>query len=118
MCLWLAYAFGFSEQHSLTVCPTKLLLHIPCPGCGTTRAAMLFLTGHCIDAVALNPNVLFAVIFLVAMPIVLIYDGITRRKMTVHLYKRCERALRNKWILIAFFVVEAGIWIHNIVLDI
>ena len=48
----------------------------------------------------------------------LIYDGITRKKMTVHLYKRCERALRNKWILIAFFVVETGIWIHNIVLDI
>ena len=41
---------------SVTICPLKLLFHIPCPGCGITRASGLLLKGQFFDAFILNPN--------------------------------------------------------------
>lgn len=38
-------------------CPMMIVLHIPCPGCGMTRALVLVLTGHWQDAWLLQPLV-------------------------------------------------------------
>jgi hypothetical protein len=45
------------------VCPVKLLLHIPCPGCGLTRGFIAILHLRFIDA--FNDNALSIPIFLV-----------------------------------------------------
>lgn len=36
-------------------CPMMIVLHIPCPGCGMTRALVLVLTGHWQAAWQLQP---------------------------------------------------------------
>lgn len=41
--------YGFYPQ-----CPVYALLHIQCPGCGTTRALAALLEGHVMEALRLN----------------------------------------------------------------
>lgn len=41
--------YGFYPQ-----CPVYALLHIQCPGCGTTRALAVLLGGHLMEAMRLN----------------------------------------------------------------
>ncbi|MEI3519926.1 MAG: DUF2752 domain-containing protein [Anaerosacchariphilus sp.] len=38
-------------------CPMQILLGLPCPGCGMTRALGLFLTGHLAAAWKMQPPV-------------------------------------------------------------
>jgi hypothetical protein len=38
-------------------CPVRLVLHVPCPSCGLTRATLLALTGHEREAFAMHPLV-------------------------------------------------------------
>ena len=38
-------------------CPMMIFLHLPCPGCGMTRAFVLVLTGHWQQAWQLQPLV-------------------------------------------------------------
>lgn len=40
-----------------TTCPGVLLLGLPCPGCGITRALWLLCTGHPVQAFLMNPSV-------------------------------------------------------------
>jgi hypothetical protein len=49
-----------------TVCPSKLLIGLPCPACGITRATKLLLTGHFRESFQMHPLLLlliFQVIF-------------------------------------------------------
>ncbi len=39
----------------IPVCPMVLLTGLPCPGCGMTRAAVLFLQGHWLAAWQMHP---------------------------------------------------------------
>ena len=44
--------FGF-------VCPSEILLGLPCPGCGLTRAALLMIKGDFDGSMRMNPMLLF-----------------------------------------------------------
>jgi hypothetical protein len=59
---WLASAGG----GSLCACPFKLVTGLACPGCGATRAALAFLSGHVGDAWRWNP--LLTCAYLLAPP--------------------------------------------------
>ena len=39
----------------VSVCPAAALAHVPCPGCGLTRAGLALLAGDLTAAMALNP---------------------------------------------------------------
>ena len=45
-CAWVMVAYCTEGQSGLVVCPSKLIYHIPCPGCGMTRATLLVIHGH------------------------------------------------------------------------
>ncbi len=47
------------------MCIFKLLFGLPCPGCGLTRANVLFFTGHFYEAFMMHPLFLVADIFLI-----------------------------------------------------
>lgn len=54
-----------------TPCPIRLVTGLPCPGCGITRAAVLFVTGHWQQAWQMNP-VIFPIV------LVVLYYGVNR----------------------------------------
>lgn len=59
-------------------CPVASLLHYPCPGCGMTRAAELFLRGHVRESLRMHPLVLPALavlLLLVASTVSAAFDG-------------------------------------------
>ncbi len=57
----------------LRPCPFRALTGIPCPTCGTTRAALGFLDGHLVSAFAANPlSALAAVIFVAGAPLMVL----------------------------------------------
>jgi hypothetical protein len=113
VCGWLLYA-NSEGQAGIIVCPSKLLYHIPCPGCGITRATLRFFHFDIMGALELNPNVIFSMLFLTICPILLLIDCISERKILLWLYTNVEVLLHKKVIWISFLIVEILIWLHNI----
>ena len=64
---------------SITLCPTKILWGIPCPGCGMTRAVKLCFEGDLLAAVRMNPNIILVWIVLPIAPLILITQLKTRK---------------------------------------
>jgi len=66
--LWLAIA------PLLRPCVFRSLTGLPCPTCGTTRAASAFLDGHIITALAANPLAAAAgLLFVIGAPVATIW---------------------------------------------
>ena len=116
VCLWL---ISVKEgQTTITVCPSKLIYHIPCPGCGVTRATLLLLKGHVADSLTMNPNCLFAIIFLCTYPILLLLSVIRRKPYLMNSYQMMDKMLKNKTCLYTLLAGELIIWLHNIIVGI
>lgn len=115
ICLWIAITWFCEGQIAITVCPSKLIFHIPCPGCGVTRATMLVLHGQIKEALCLNPNVIFSIGFLFVYPWIVLYDGFTGSKYLLNIYCSIDALLKRPIIFGLFGLAEIGIWIHNIV---
>lgn len=49
------------------ICPMVLLTGFPCPGCGLTRAGVLFFTGHFKESIQMHPIFLLIFTFFVIM---------------------------------------------------
>jgi len=45
------------------ICPSKILVGLPCPGCGLTRAALLMLRGDFIGSLRMNPILPFLFVY-------------------------------------------------------
>ena len=113
VCGWLVYA-SIKGQTGITVCPSKILYHIPCPGCGITRATLRFLQYDIMGALYINPNVILSIAFLVFFPIILFVDLIIKRGIISAIYDRTEQLLHKKVIFIPLIIIEILIWFHNI----
>lgn len=59
-----AYVLG-ANFLGVSSCPMALLTGLPCPGCGMTRAALLFLQGHWKAAWQMHP--FFYIVFVLAV---------------------------------------------------
>ena len=82
---WLVYVWHLHGARGLVVCPSRLLLHIECPACGTSRALVYALKGDILMAARTNINGLTAATGLIAGTILLAYDFIMRRRLTYQL---------------------------------
>lgn len=82
-------------------CPVNALLHIPCPGCGMTRACWLLLSGDILGSLQMHP-------MLFSMPVLLLY------------YLKDGKLFRNKWInygiLAAIGLGFLANWIYRLVI--
>lgn len=99
---------------SITLCPTKAIFSIPCPGCGITRAIMLSLKGELIAALQLNPNIVFVWILIPIAPILVFFQIITKKNYI----GKINSILNKKSFLISFGIIEGFIWAYNIVRNI
>lgn len=121
--LWIGYVAAIlwlllcNSQHGgdFTVCPTKLIWSIPCPGCGITRATLLFLHGNIAKAIRMNPNVLLSVLFITAFPIVVIIKTFTKIDFIYKTYINIETYLKKKTVLFTILYFEVIVEVHNIV---
>lgn len=96
---------------SITLCPTKILWGIPCPGCGITRAIKLCFEGDLWAAVLMNPNIILVWIILPIAPFILIIQLTTRKDYIA----RINAFLDKKVYLVIILIAEGSIWIYNIV---
>lgn len=96
---------------SITLCPTKILWGIPCPGCGITRAIKLCFEGNLWAAVLMNPNIILVWIILPIAPFILITQLATKKDYI----ERINAFLNKKVYLFIIMIAEGSIWIYNIV---
>lgn len=96
---------GHSEY---TVCPSRLLFGLPCPGCGLTRSVFALSHGLLLDAIWFNPNVLLAVPCAIVALMLLTVD-ICFKKSTLYSFWNWIGSHLHGWQLAVFIVIEIAI---------
>ncbi len=113
---WLVQSIIFEGHFLFSVCPSKLLWHIPCPGCGVTRALLLILKGDILSGISLNPNVILAVFYFLTIPILGIGELITHQPLLYQGYLRVQGWLVVNRNLLLILIFELLVWGHNILI--
>lgn len=104
-----------SGTQEIIVCPSKLILHLPCPGCGTTTAAKMIFAGNIADGMIHNPNAvllpLFAIIYICSYMVdIRCNEPLGRTFDTI-----VSQPHIKKIFLPALLLLEAAIWARNII---
>lgn len=90
----------------IRICPFYNLFHIPCPGCGITRATVLLLQGRVIDS--FSYNILPIPLLLLLVTYMVLY--LTRKLDGVIKY-----ILKHKtFFIILLIIITIVVWIINI----
>lgn len=91
------------------ICPLKWIAHVPCPGCGATRAFLLTLQGQWLGALKINPMGFF-----LAFAAVLIFPGVVVLNFYPHVAHRwantAKRACGTWWFRGLFLALVGGTW--------
>lgn len=111
---WLVVIATSEGLTNIVVCPSKLLYHIPCPGCGITRATIMGFRGDFFIAIKLNPNVVLSISFVITYPLLAIASLLSHKHLIPYTYKLLDRKLKNKIVLCIVLLSELTIWICNI----
>lgn len=103
--IYILYKYNPSTSGFYPPCPTKYLLGIKCPGCGSLRASHALLHGRVAEAWHLNPMLLLAIPFI----LLLLFTGIFRSHNRVMdlVYNKLNN--RVSLIIIAFILLGWGI---------
>jgi len=110
LCIILAsVALPVDPAMTLIPCPLKSIFHIPCPGCGMTRAFILIGHFHLREAFEMNSNSLFAYALLVLMTINEMVFRLTGRQLRLHLTPRLTVII----FLLGFSLMAMG-WYRNL----
>lgn len=113
--LWIGYAF-LSVQFNLPqpVCLFKAVTAVPCPACGSTHAVQALFAGDVFHSVAINPLGLLSAIFLLVIPVWMVYDFILDKSGFFNAYCALELQLKKRNILIMVIITGCLNWIWNI----
>lgn len=101
-------------ERTITVCPSKLILNLPCPGCGMTRAINALCHGQIRIAIHYNANCLIMLPAIVFTFFSLLYDIFTGKQFTLNSYKAINTLISNKYFLILFFLLQTYIVYHHL----
>jgi hypothetical protein len=104
-----AVAWGVSAwtAQPITLCLFKRVTHLPCPTCGSGRAALSLLRGDVMGAWLYNP---LMVTFGAAAAIVLATGSVTGKWPTLRLSKSQKR-----WLWVASALAVAANWVYLII---
>jgi hypothetical protein len=108
---WLAWNMFLPPGPDL--CLFKLATHLPCPSCGTSRAALLFLRGDIPASFRMNPIGPLELAGGATLALWALADAVRRRRTLGAFFKRGELFLMKYWP--AFAGILACNWIWNIV---
>ena len=92
----------------IQLCPTARILHVPCPGCGMTRAALSALHGQFAQSFRYHPLAIVAVPFLatsVLGQVVSYVSGGSNRISELLAHRWVDHAM---WVLLVLMIV---VWI-------
>lgn len=95
-------------------CMIKEVTDLPCPACGTTRSALSLLDGHWSAALYWNPLGYLAVLVLVLLPPLMLYDLLTGRVLVAGLYDQFIAFINRKPVAVVAIVLVATNWLWNI----
>lgn len=107
---WWARAVLFAVAGSailfspVPLCPIRLQLHHPCPGCGVSRAVVLALQGHWHESLAMHPLALISVGLVVPSFVVLV-----RARQVDGLAPAFPRGLRLAWT--SYVLLLIALWL-------
>ncbi|MDO4781759.1 MAG: DUF2752 domain-containing protein [Capnocytophaga felis] len=113
--VWLIISF-FTQKNDieLMVCMSKHLTDIPCPSCGTTRSVVSFFEGNFVKSLYFNPLGILASLFLLIVPIVLLYDLLFCKTLLYQMYVKSEEYLKRTYVYISLIFLILLNWIWNI----
>lgn len=94
------------------ICPVRMILGIPCPGCGVTRAFVLVLKGYFYEATVMHPIWILLVILAVAFMIARYFvEDEEQSQKLIKILKKCFLAVIAFSII--FYVYRMIYWFPN-----
>lgn len=113
---WLAFSYFRSEslQSDPGVCLFRHLTGIPCPSCGSTRAALSLLHGDLLNSIMWNPFGIILMLILFILPIWILYDMVNKVSSLHKFYNKAELYLSRKYIAIPLILIALVNWVWNI----
>jgi hypothetical protein len=115
--MWLVIAnqFNYSSKGGETgVCLIKLITHIPCPSCGTTRSLLSLSKGDFSGSLHWNPIGLLLAVIMIITPAWILYDLIKQKDSLFNFYNQAEVFLKRTWVAIPAILLVLTNWIWNI----
>ncbi len=111
--LWTVGSVAYAGQGVWKGCLFKMLLHVPCPSCGATRAVMAVFRGDVTGAFCLNPLGLLLAAVLMLLPVWLLADLLRCRATLYRLFLRMDTLLQHRraFVVFACAVLVNWVWI-------
>ncbi len=104
--------------HNILMCPIKFLFHIPCPGCGLTRALFCILKGDIPSAFYYNHSSVIIFPFIFVFLLLFIIDIIFNRAFAYNLYCKLNNFCKNKLVIILVIAYFLFSYCHSISINI
>jgi hypothetical protein len=104
---------GNSAQVQLQLCWIKATTGMPCPACGTTRAADALMHGRIVEAVLINPMGLPVMLIMLISPAWILADVLLSRDSFFSAFGVIEMKLSSRGLAIALIALVIANWIWN-----
>lgn len=114
--VWLYYVANQASHlnTSFTPCIIKNITSLPCPSCGVSRAIVLVFEGNIMAAIKTNPLVIVVVPLIICMPVLLLFDAFTGKKILLNLYNKTAFLSTKPSFSILFGLIIGAVWFYNI----
>lgn len=97
------------EYYDVTICLFHNIFHIPCPGCGLTRAIKLIMQLKVIESFQYNIIAIPVLLYILFLIFCYSYEAITKKNIFSKLFKK----YKNIIIVISIILVIIS-WIYNL----
>jgi hypothetical protein len=110
---WLLMHLGNPANVQLQLCWIKATTGMPCPACGTTRAADALMHGRLVEAILINPLGFPVMMIMMASPAWILADLLRSNNSFFRAFGVIEKKLSSRGIAIALIALVIANWIWN-----